>query len=301
MLLPDGKTMQIPIFLENGLVGVRKDSGDDPDITNGITIFAKVQRLSKEGDIVIKGGKGVGYVTKPGLQVPVGHPAINPIPAEMIKENVRDVIKKWGMEVEIIIPEGERIAKKTFNERVGVMGGLSIIGTTGIVKPMSIEALMMTIKCEMDVAIASGYRKIGLVPGRLGEESLKKHLTLRIPIVQMGNFAGFALGYAAEQNLKEIILGGHPGKLAKIAMGYFNTHSSRSPQATSYVADFIGLSGNYNTVEEIIHALPKEESLKQFSRLASKIADRICEFYHFLQVYVFLFDMQKNLIGQCGR
>lgn len=293
--------MQIPIFLEKGLVGVRKDSGDDPDITNGITIFAKVRRLSKEGDIVIKGGKGVGYVTKPGLQVPVGQPAINPIPAEMIRENIRDVIKKWEMEVEIIIPEGERIAKKTFNERVGVMGGLSIIGTTGIVKPMSLEALMMTIKCEMDVAIACGYRKIAFVPGRLGEESLKKHLTVRIPIVQMSNFAGFALGYAAEQKIKEVILGGHPGKLAKIAMGYLNTHSSRSPHATSYVADFIGLKGNYNTVEEIIHILPDEEGFKNFSRLAAKVADKVCEFYNFLHVSVYLFDMQKNLIGQCGR
>jgi len=301
VLLPDGKTMQIPVFLENGLVGVKKDSGDDPDITNGITIFAKVRRLSKEGDIVIKGGKGVGYVTKPGLQVPVGQPAINPIPAEMIKENVRDVIKKWGLEVEIIIPEGERIAKKTFNERVGVMGGLSIIGTTGIVKPMSLEALMMTIKCEMDVAVASGYTKIGLVPGRLGEEALKKILTVRIPIVQMGNFMGFALGYATEKKVKEVIIGGHPGKLAKIAMGYLNTHSSRSPQATSYVAEFIGLSSCYNTVEEIIHALPGEERFKQFSRLAAKIADKICDFYQFIQVTVYLFDMKKNLIGQCGR
>lgn len=292
--------MQIPIFIENGLVGVKKDSGDDPDITNGITIFAKVRRVSKEGDIVIKGGKGVGYVTKPGLQVPVGQPAINPIPAEMIRENIRDVIKKWGIEVEIIIPEGEQIAKKTFNERIGVMGGLSIIGTTGIIKPMSLQALMMTIKCEMDVAIASGYRKIGLVPGRLGEESLKKFLTIRIPIVQMANFAGFALGYAAEQKVTEVILGGHPGKLAKIAMGYLNTHSSRSPQATSYVADFIGLARNYNTVEEIIHTLPDEESFKQFSRLASKIADRVCQYFHFLQVTVYLFDMQKNLIGHSG-
>ncbi len=299
-LLPDGSYLDIPLIFEDGMVGVIKDAGDDPDVTDKIKIFAKVRRLSKDGDIIIKGGKGVGFVTKPGLQLPVGSPAINPVPQRMIRENIREVIKKWGIEVEIIIPDGEKIAKKTFNERLGIMGGLSILGTKGIVEPMSIDAIKTTIKCEIDVATAIGYKRLAFVPGKIGEDALKKILFVKIPIIQISNFVGFSLSYAYHKGVNEIILAGHPGKLAKIAMGYLDTHSSKSPPATTYVAELFGLKGEYNTVEEIIQSLPGDQRFKMCSVLAAKIAEKCCEFFNFSQVTVYLFDMKKRLIGRCG-
>lgn len=299
-LLPDGRYIQVPLIFENGMVGAIKNSGDDPDVTNGLKIFAKVKRVSNEGDTVLKGGKGVGYATKPGLQIDVGQPAINPVPRAMIIKNVREVIKRWGLEIEILIPEGEKVAKKTFNERVGVMGGLSILGTTGIVDPMSLEALKSTIKCEVDVAAAAGFKKIALAPGKIGEDALKKVLPYRIPIIRMSNFAGFALDYTSKKKIEEVIIGGHPGKLAKIAMGYLDTHSSKSPKATTYVAGLLEMKGDYNTVEDLISLVPEPERYEKFSLLASKIAEKICEFFKFIQVIVFLFDMKKKLIGKCG-
>ena len=280
---------------------VVKDAGGDPDVTDGLEIVARVKRLGSTGDIEIRGGEGVGVVTRPGLQVPVGEPAINPVPREMIREAVREVLPEAGVEVEISVPEGRRIAAKTFNQRLGIVGGISIIGTTGIVEPMSIEALKATIRCEIDVAweeIRHSRSPLFLAPGRIGEDALKR-LFGDIRVVQMSNFAGVALEYAREKGVSGIVLGGHPGKLAKILMGHLDTHSARSPQAAGFVAGFLGLDREFNTVEEIIQALGGNPGRKQaFSGLASAVAGEVKEGFGFDAVEVCLFDMKKELIGR---
>ncbi len=297
---------------------VIKNSGDDPDVTNGIEIIARVRRRHDTDKVVIKGGKGIGVVTKPGLQVSVGESAINPVPLIMIEKAVREVMTKSGIEVEITVPEGEEIAKKTFNSRVGITGGISIIGTTGIVEPMSVDALKETIKCEINVALKEKGNKNELLkmyfaPGKIGENSLKRVFG-DIRVVLMSNFIGFTLDYAKSNAVRDVIIGGHPGKLAKILMGYLDTHSKSSPQATGFVSEYFGISKEFNTVEEIIQYMLLNNTLysihllsennvavkRNFSDLSRDIAKKIRELFKFQSVSIYLFDMKNNLIGLGG-
>ncbi len=308
--LPDGK--KICLKIQNPELRTRnseliarasviKDAGDDPDVTNGMEIIAEVKKLDHAGDIVIKGGEGVGVVTKPGLQIPVGEAAINPVPIEMIKKAVREVLPEGGILVEISVPRGREVAEKTFNQRLGIVGGISIIGTTGIVEPMSLEALEATIRCEIDVAweeVRGASSALFLAPGKIGENALKR-LFGDIRVVQMSNFVGFALEYAREKGIADIVIGGHPGKLAKIMMGYFDTHSGNSPQATGFVAEFLGLNSEFNTVEEIIQSVQKVSGSGQtFFDLAAGIAEAIRDRFGFRTVEICLFDMKKELTGR---
>ncbi len=279
---------------------VVKDAGDDPDVTDGVEIIARVRiSASDNGQIVIKGGRGVGVVTRPGLQVPVGEPAINPIPRRMIKEAVREVLGQLPVEVTIEVPEGEKLARKTFNPRLGIVGGISIIGTRGLVEPMSLEAVKATIRCEIDVAVAEAPEIVYLAPGKIGEESLKRTFG-NIRVVQMSNFIGEALRYVRDKNIRRIVIGGHPGKLAKILMGYYNTHSKNSPQAAGFVARYIGLERSFNTVEEIIDFVNSENSnlKREVKRLATEIAEKISKDFGFRGVKVYFFDMKKTLITE---
>jgi cobalt-precorrin-5B (C1)-methyltransferase len=296
--LPDGASMSIPVLFENGLVGVKKDAGDDPDVTHGLKIFASVKPQSLNDEIIVKGGQGVGVATKPGLQVPVGQWAINPVPRAMICANILEVVQNRGFEATIIIPEGEKIAQKTFNPKLGILGGLSVLGTTGIVEPMSLEALKKTIQCEIDVAVACGSKTVALTPGKIGESALRQTLASSIPIIQMSNFAEFAFSYLHRQGVQKAIIGGHPGKLAKIALGHFNTHSAESPSPVPYVRDLLGLDGQYATVEGLIEATPESEKFSRFSRLAARIGEAINRAFQFNQLEVYLFDMKKRLIGK---
>lgn len=301
--LPCGGVLKVAVkagqLLYNGAVaGVIKDAGDDPDVTGGLEIVSTVKKCeTSNGEIVIKGGLGVGVVTKPGLQVPPGEAAINPVPKDMVLKSLRAVIPQGGYEVVISVPHGEDAAKNTFNSRLGILGGISIIGTTGLVEPMSLKALKETIKCEIDVSLAQqagGNKTLNLAPGKIGERALKENvLGDRAAVVQMSNFIGFALEYAVLKGVQGVIVGGHPGKLAKILMGYLDTHSKNSPQATDFVRDFLGLSGSFNTVEEII-GLGNMEGL---SRLACAIAEDIKKRFKFIKVRVCLFDMKKTLVG----
>lgn len=308
-----------------------KDAGDDPDVTDGIRITARINLACSEkgtscssnsfDDVIVKGGSGVGIVTKPGLQVPVGSHAINPVPLQMIRQAVRQILPHGRIIVEISVINGEEIAKKTFNERLGIIGGISILGTTGIVTPMSHEAIKATIKCEIDVAYEEmsqthakmklgGYNQIlYLSPGHIGEMALKK-ITACLRVVQFSNYIGYALSYAADKGISEIVIGGHPGKLAKILMGYWDTHSGRSPQAVDFVAEFLGITKlkgginqKFNTVEEIIGVLdPSNRVLDPligiFDQLAREIAYTIINKYIFNSVTVYLFDMKKRMIGK---
>jgi len=207
---------------------VRKDSGDDPDITNGILVYAKAQKI--KSDIKITGGIGIGIVTKPGLDQPVGQYAINSTPRRMIYENVNQVIFEssydGGIEICISIPKGEEIANKTFNPRMGIVGGISIIGTTGIVEPMSNKALLDTIKLEINQKKELGLEKIYITPGKIGSEFLASILDIdEDNFVLCSNFVADAIEYAYDIGFKDIVLVGHIGKLVKLGYGARNTHS----------------------------------------------------------------------------
>lgn len=202
---------------------VYKDSGDDPDITNGSEVWAEVQLLPK-GPIQFRAGEGVGTVTLPGLKVPVGEAAINPMPRRMIAEAVRSVFPERGAVVTVGVTGGRELAQKTFNPRLGIVDGLSILGTTGIVRPMSEEALTDTIRLELSLRKTNGADSIALVFGSQGEEALTR-LRPQLPCVQISNYVGFALDAAAELGFARVLLAGQPGKLAKVSGGSMQTHS----------------------------------------------------------------------------
>ncbi|WP_420267043.1 cobalt-precorrin-5B (C(1))-methyltransferase CbiD [Candidatus Magnetominusculus dajiuhuensis] len=279
---------------DRSTASVIKDGGDDPDATNGLEITAAIRVINHDGaEVIIKGGDGVGIVTKAGLQIPVGAHAINPVPLAMIRTAVREAVPNGLIEVEIIVPDGQRAAGKTFNSRLGILGGISIIGTTGIVEPMSVEAIRATIRCDLDVAYEENSLRVYLSPGKIGEDSLRS-IFHGVHVVQMSNFIGDSLHYAATKGFREVVIGGHPGKLAKLLMGYFNTHSGKSPQAAGFVAKYFGLKGEYNTVEQIIGHVQNTE---KFNSLAYDIAAKIKTLYGFSSVDVLLFNMKKQPIG----
>ena len=201
---------------------IRKDSGDDPDITRDTLIYAEVRKTEDTG-IVIDGGLGVGRVTKPGLDQPVGAAAINSVPRRMIRENVEDT---GGMRVVISVPEGEALAKKTFNPRLGIEGGISILGTTGIVEPMSEQALVDTIHVELRQRRESGADYVLLSPGNYGADYIKDAMGIDpATAVMTSNFIGDALEICRELGFRGAMLIGHIGKLVKLAGGMWNTHS----------------------------------------------------------------------------
>lgn len=208
---------------------VRKDSGDDPDVTNGVLVYATAEKT--EVGIQIAGGEGVGIVTKPGLDQPVGAAAINSGPRRMIEEAVRAVCAECsyggGVKITVSIPGGATLAKKTFNPRIGVEGGLSVIGTTGIVEPMSAAAVLDTIRLELKVLAASGEKGALLCPGNYGEAFSREALGLDArPQVQVSNFIGDAIETAVGFGFERILLVGHIGKLVKLGIGMRNTHSA---------------------------------------------------------------------------
>ena len=217
---------ELPVMVS---CAVKKNSGDDPDITNGVLVYSEV-RISDTGKIRIDGGNGVGRVTKPGLDQPVGEAAINRVPRQMIRKEVEEACEEvgytGGIDVEISIPEGVRLAKETFNPRLGIEGGLSILGTTGIVNPMSEQALIDTIEVEMKVCLAEKYRYLIIAPGNYGLDFLKEQYSIEEnDVVKCSNYIGQTIDMAVEQDCKGVLLVGHIGKLIKVSGGIMNTHS----------------------------------------------------------------------------
>ena len=171
---PIGRTLYLDVIpKEKGVCGIVKDAGDDPDVTNGSEVITKVELLPEDGAITFVGGDGIGTVTEEGLKLPVGEPAINPVPRQMTERALRKIIGDRGAVVTVSIPGGEELAKKTFNPRLGVLGGLSVLGTTGIVRPMSEEAMKDSLLVELDMYARQGHRAILFVLGTTGENALK--------------------------------------------------------------------------------------------------------------------------------
>ncbi len=219
---------------------IRKDSGDDPDDTNGILVFAKVERVAEPG-VHIEGGVGVGRVTKPGLACAQGGPAINPTPRRMITSEVTSVMEQVGytegLLVTISIPEGVEIAKKTFNPRLGIVGGLSVLGTSGIVEPMSEKALIETMYVEMRAQQARGNKNLLVFFGNYGEDFTRDVMQLDLEgAVTCSNFVGELLDYAVFLGFETLLLIGHSGKLVKLAQGVMNTHSKYADCRTELFA-----------------------------------------------------------------
>lgn len=225
---------------------VQKDPGDDPDVTGGMLIHAMVRKIS-EG-IEITGGRGIGRVTKPGLSCEVGGAAINPVPLRMIRDQLKAVIKSFGytggLSAEIFAPRGEEIARRTFNPRLGIVGGISILGTSGIVEPMSEAALIDTVRADIDQKAALGAKALLIVPGNYGEAFARGQLGLDTKnAVKCSNHIGEALDHAAYRGIRQIVLIGHAGKLVKLAAGVMNTHSSVADARAEVLAAHAALRG----------------------------------------------------------
>ncbi len=290
---PDGQARNIPVHrwsrideLE-AMAGIIKDAGDDPDITHGAEITARVRLYHErqvhdetpgdglENRIEIVGGKGVGIVTKPGLPVAPGKPAINPVPRQMITQAVLDVIGKTSMyaRVTIEVPNGEKLARKTLNRRLGIVGGISILGTTGIVKPISSEAWCATISLSMNVAVAEGIRSVVLATGRTSESAAQGLLDLpEEAFITMGDYAGFSFKEAGKRDLDTVYLSCQWSKLLKMAMGWTQTHVRHGALKPEDVEALFyklfpdmkkAVYTHANTVREIFNRLDKQKDIRQ--------------------------------------
>ncbi len=261
-----------------------KDAGEDIDATDKMEIVAIV-KLTDDGKITIKSGAGIGIVTKAGLQVPIGEGAINPVPKAMITEAVKEVLPGGkGAEILISAPEGANITKKTMNDKLGIKGGVSILGTTGVVKPLSLEACRRSLVPQIDVAIARGYKRILFVPGNIGERIAKQQFGVpEDAIVQTGDFVGYMLDKAVEKGIKEIILLGHSGKLVKLAAKIFNTHHKVGDSRNEVIASYAGAAGaDTKSIRQLLEANTTDEAteiLRQ-SNLIEATYDRIAERVH---------------------
>lgn len=239
---------------------VKKYSGDDPDITDGIMIYAAIRKI--DSGIKIDGGEGVGRVTKSGLDQPVGNAAINTVPRQMIRNAVVEICDKYdydgGVEIVISVPRGEEIAKKTFNPRLGIKGGISILGTSGIVEPMSEKALLDTVFLEMKTRREAGDEKVILVPGNYGEEFARNEFGIT-NTVQCSNYIGDAIDYASDLGFSEILIISHMGKLVKLGSGIMNTHSKYADGRMETLALCAALAG-VRDFEKILDCVTADES-----------------------------------------
>lgn len=236
LIIPKGTDLILPVtdidISENHVsCGVIKDSGDDPDITNGILIKCMAEKI-KSG-IEIKGGEGIGIVTKPGLDQPVGEWAINSVPRKMIISAVSEICEKnnycGGIRITISAPEGRKLAEKTYNPRMGIQDGISIIGTTGIIEPMSNSAIIETIRTEQRIRRAEGRKNLLLTIGNYSEDYLLRILPfMSSQSVICSNFIGDAIDIALELGFESVLILGHIGKLVKLGAGIMNTHSSQA-------------------------------------------------------------------------
>lgn len=295
--LPGGGSLAVPVARHGhhgdaGEAVVIKDAGDDPDVTNGAEIGARVRRLKAPGtaeSIVFLGGTGVGRVTKPGLAVPVGEPAINPVPRRMIKKALQQVWEAAGpqeplrLAVEIFVPKGEELAQHTLNPRLGIVGGISILGTTGLVKPFSHQAYRATIAASLRVAKAAGLKHIAYSTGGKSEGYLKDLLP-ELPeeaFIQMGDYVRFALKVAASMGFQEITAAAFFGKALKMAQGFGHTHASRGLANLKELGHWtLELTGDARLAQAVARANTARQALEILSaavagRVVAQVGERM--------------------------
>jgi cobalt-precorrin-5B (C1)-methyltransferase len=296
--------------------GVIKDAGDDPDVTHGAEIISTVSWLDRPG-FELAGGPGVGTVTRPGLGLDVGGPAINPVPRRMITEHVRaeaaTLLAGRGLRVEIAVPRGEEIAKRTLNGRLGIVGGISILGTTGIVKPWSTAAWRASVLQGIDVAAANGQHHVVLATGGRSEQySMRLFPTLpELAFVEMGEFTGAALKRCVQTGVRRATIAGMVGKISKLAMGHFMTHVAGNQVDLAFLASVAGECGATAEVQAEIRAANTARHFQEialthgltavFSRLAEMVRMRSLDLVSGkLAVDCLLFDPDGALLGWAG-
>ena len=250
--LPAGITLTIPLEFVNKeknlfTCGVKKNAGDDPDVTDGILISTKLEFIKKENGLEFNffAGEGVGVFTKDGLALPKGEAAINPLPRQMMIDNLSVILKEHGfsgiVNITVTVENGADIAKKTFNERLGIIGGISILGTSGLVLPMSKTALLQTIEADIKFRLKnSKERRVYLAPGNIGAKFLENNFNINSTTVAIiSNFIGESIDYAISNDAREIVLCGDLGKLIKLSGGIMNTHSNDSDSRLELLASSI--------------------------------------------------------------
>ena len=329
--LPLGRMAELLVEQDAGGAGwafcaVRKDAGDDPDVTDGALVCAHVRtvRMRPEGVpcytdegspfLYLTGGDGVGRVTKKGLSCPAGCFAINPVPRRMIFRHVRQVCRDAGLEkeallIEISIPGGAALAKRTFNPRLGIEGGLSILGTSGIVRHMSEEAMLETIRLEIRVRAAEGRTLLAMAPGNYGEAFLREKKGLAMDsFVTCSNFIGAAVRMMQEEGIRRVLLAGHVGKLIKVAGGVLNTHSRYGDGRMESLAECARLAGvseeearpvyGMNTTEEAAQYLALKALLRPVMSVAAGRVKEVLERAGGITVEVLVFSSGQGLMAE---
>lgn len=293
---------------------IKKDGGDDIDATHNMDIYARAEFIDST-EIIITGGLGVGTITKKGLGLDIGQSAINKTPRTMILKEVRNVVgENIGIKVTIFAPKGEEIARKTFNPRLGIVGGISIIGTTGIVEPMSDEGWKKSLSIELQMKKEQGLNKIILVPGNHGEAFVKETLGIDMRyVVRTSNFIGYMLKEAQRLGYKKILMTGHLGKYVKVAGGIFNTHSKVADARNEILIANLALMGaplelikkvnNCLTTEEFIEILDDTKYV-EYKEIYNILSDKCKEKIDIhinddsIQTEVMIFSMDKELLGK---
>ncbi|MCC8067379.1 MAG: cobalt-precorrin-5B (C(1))-methyltransferase CbiD [Clostridiales bacterium] len=332
LLTPKGIHLHLPIEDQKlteryASCAVQKYGGDDPDATNGILVYARAEYLTSEPSrIVIDGGIGVGRVTKPGLEQPVGTAAINRVPREMITKEVQSVCNFYnysdGLKITVFVPEGEEIAKKTFNPHLGITGGISILGTSGIVVPMSEDALIASIRVEMKQKIAGGEKYLLITPGNYGadfirrskSEALEDASGIRVldaeNSMKCSNYVGETLDMAVELGAEGILFVAHIGKFIKVSGGIMNTHSAHADCRAELMAaqamragtpsDIVGKLLDTNTTEEAVGILKEAGWLEPVMReVTARIKFHLQKHCRgMLETEVILFSNQYGYLGE---
>ncbi|QIP54922.1 cobalt-precorrin-5B (C(1))-methyltransferase CbiD [Hafnia alvei] len=317
IVTPSGVTLRLnveqPLICgQQASAAIRKDGGDDVDATHGMLIFAQVA-LNDSGGISIVGGEGVGTVTRKGIGLPVGSSAINRTPLHTIEEAVREVIgPERGAEIVIFAPEGEERAQKTYNGRLGILGGISIIGTTGIVTPMSEESWKRSLALELEMKRAQGMTSVILVPGNHGERFVQEQMQLNGDrVVTMSNFVGYMLQETQRLGFRRVVLVGHLGKLIKVAAGIFHTHSHIADGRMETLVTRLALMGaprellqavfECSTTEAAMELIEQHGLQAVYNDIAQAICARINQMLRFavqpLQCDAVLFSFDNIVLG----
>ncbi|WP_295721227.1 cobalt-precorrin-5B (C(1))-methyltransferase CbiD [uncultured Methanobrevibacter sp.] len=324
-------TDRLDIFLDRcELIGENKASSsahkypyDDPDVTVNIEIITTVELfnsseytvdytnplIDKNDNVIIKSGGGIGKVTKKGLQIPIGEYAINPIPRKMIKDNLKKYVPKNKLAIiTVTIPDGEKLAKRTMNPRIGIVGGISILGTTGIARSMSTKAYKDSLLIPLDVAVAEGFDEIVFVPGNIGEKIANNILDIdKDQVIQTTNFVGFMFEEASKREINHLTLVGHIGKLVKLAGGIFNTKHAVADGRREIFAAHTGLCGgsteiikevySCKTTEEIIDILKKSQlDILVLDSIADAIRQRVQDRFK-IKLNVIIVDMESHILN----
>ncbi len=321
IVLPKGRHVSLPLAFcrfVNGAdasagaeAGTIKDAGDDPDVTHGALVFARVE-LGAEPGVRFHAGPGVGTVTRAGLTLPVGEPAINPVPRRMMREHLTELAAEYGyqggFDVTIGIENGEALALKTMNPRLGIVGGLSILGTTGIVRPFSCSAYIASIHQGIDVARANGYWHVAACTGNASEDAMRAHYGLPdIALIEMGDFVGAVLKHLRRAPVAKLSLCGGFGKFSKLAAGHLDLHSRHSSIDLPLLARWAAEAGGDAALQAQIHAAnTSQEALALAAKQNIALGDIVCRHAREVargivppevEVEVFAIDREGRFVG----